>query len=90
MTLKQIASLGKELTKFLALFACCFRSRPGFAVPNHILVAFVAKLRLYGFSCSRVAFAELLRILENDGRQVWAAAHGALRVVGSVVLSGLT
>ena len=32
MTLKQIASLGKELAKFLALFACCFRSRPGFAL----------------------------------------------------------
>src|SRR5712691_2143521 len=32
MTLKQIASLGKELTKFLALFVGCFRSRPGFAL----------------------------------------------------------
>ena len=32
MTLKQIASLGKELVQFLALFACCFRSRPGFAL----------------------------------------------------------
>jgi SRSO17 transposase len=32
MTLKQIASLGKELAKFLALFADCFRSRPGFAL----------------------------------------------------------
>src|SRR5438105_2192334 len=32
MTLKQIASLGKELTKFLALFVGCFRSQPGFAL----------------------------------------------------------
>jgi SRSO17 transposase len=32
MTLKQIASLGKELVRFLALFADCFRSRPGFAL----------------------------------------------------------
>lgn len=32
MTLKQIASLGKELAKFLALFAGRFRSRPGFAL----------------------------------------------------------
>jgi SRSO17 transposase len=32
MTLGQIASLGKELTKFLALFASCFRSQPGFAL----------------------------------------------------------
>jgi SRSO17 transposase len=32
MTLKQIASLGKELAKFLGLFVGCFRSRPGFAL----------------------------------------------------------
>ena len=32
MTLKQIASLGRELVRFLALFAGCFRSRPGFAL----------------------------------------------------------
>jgi len=32
MTLKQIASLGKELAKFLRLFASCFRSRAGFAL----------------------------------------------------------
>ena len=32
MTLQQIASMGKELAKFLVLFAGCFRSRPGFAL----------------------------------------------------------
>jgi hypothetical protein len=32
MTLRQIASLGKELAKFLALFRHCFRSCPGFAL----------------------------------------------------------
>lgn len=32
MTLKQIASLGKELTKFLVLFVGRFRSSPGFAL----------------------------------------------------------
>src|SRR5271155_5649025 len=32
MTLKQIASLGKELAKFLSLFVRRFRSRPGFAL----------------------------------------------------------
>src|SRR5712692_8982449 len=32
MTLKQIASLGKELAKFLLLFVGRFRSRPGFAL----------------------------------------------------------
>jgi SRSO17 transposase len=32
MTLKQIASLGKELARFLGLFVGRFRSRPGFAL----------------------------------------------------------
>ena len=32
MTLKQIASLGKELSRFLLLFVGHFRSRPGFAL----------------------------------------------------------
>jgi SRSO17 transposase len=32
MTVKQIASLGKELAKFLVLFVGRFRSRPGFAL----------------------------------------------------------
>lgn len=32
MTLQQIAALGKELAKFLALFTGCFRSRPGIAL----------------------------------------------------------
>src|SRR5438067_10817286 len=43
MTLKQIASLGKELAKFLALFACCFRSRRGFAL---------LKIYVQGLLCS--------------------------------------
>lgn len=32
MTLGQIGKLGKELTRYLALFVGCFRSRPGFAL----------------------------------------------------------
>ena len=32
MTLGQIGKLGKELTRFLALFGGCFRSEPGFAL----------------------------------------------------------
>ena len=32
MTLQQIAALGKELAKFLALFSGCFRSQPGRAL----------------------------------------------------------
>jgi SRSO17 transposase len=40
MTLKQIASLGKELTRFLLLFVGHFQSRPGFA----LLVVYVQGL----------------------------------------------
>ncbi len=32
MALQQIASLGMELTRFLALFAVCFRSHAGLAL----------------------------------------------------------
>ena len=37
------------------------------AVPGQILIAFVAKLTLYGFWPGEGRFAELLRILEKDG-----------------------
>jgi len=44
MTLGQIARLGKELTKFLALFAGCFRSRPGFALGRVYLQGLLSNL----------------------------------------------
>ena len=38
-------------------------------VPNRIVVAFVAELRMYGFWRREEVFAELWRILENNGSQ---------------------
>jgi hypothetical protein len=37
------------------------------AVPDQILVAFVAKLNLYGLWCNKGLFTEFLEILENGG-----------------------
>jgi hypothetical protein len=52
------------------------------AVPNQILIAFVAKLRLYGFWRGEGRFAELLRILEKDGATGLGGSQRALRFVG--------
>jgi hypothetical protein len=51
-------------------------------VPNQILIAFVAKLRLYGFWRGEGRFAELLRILEKDGATGLGGSQRALRFVG--------
>src|SRR6202040_1951332 len=40
---------------------------PHLAVPDQIVIAFVAKLKLYGFWRVEGLFPELLRVLENDG-----------------------
>ena len=37
----------------------------GLTVPDQIVVAVVAKLRLYGFWCGRWLFAKLVKILET-------------------------
>ena len=51
-------------------------------MPGQILIAFVAKLRLYGFWRGEGLFAELLRILEKDGATGWGGWQRALRMVG--------
>lgn len=53
--------------------------RQHLCVPDQILIAFVAKLKLYGFLCGKGLLTEFLRILENDG----AIGLGAARTVGS-------
>ena len=45
MTLKQIASLGKELVQFLALFVGCFRSRPGSALAQIYVQGLLSNLQ---------------------------------------------
>ena len=47
--------------------ASCAGSLESLIVPNQILVAVVAKLKVYGFRGGEGMIAELLRVLENDG-----------------------
>ena len=51
-------------------------------VPGQILIAFVAKLKLYGFWRGEGRFAELLRILEKDGATGLGGWQRAVRIVG--------
>jgi hypothetical protein len=46
-------------------------------VPGQIVVAVVAELTLYGFWHCEGLFAELLRILEKDGRRMWRIRSGS-------------
>jgi hypothetical protein len=54
-----------------------------FSVPVQILIAFVAKLRLYGIWSDEGPFAELSRILEKGGATDWSGAAGASGLVGA-------
>ena len=65
MTLKQIASLGKELTKFLALFACCFRSRPGFALLRIYVQGLLSNVQRKNIEAIALEFGKPPRTLQR-------------------------
>jgi SRSO17 transposase len=65
MTLKQIASLGKELARFLALFAGCFRSRPGFALLQVYVKGLLANLQRKNVEAMALAFGKAPRTLQR-------------------------
>jgi SRSO17 transposase len=65
MTLKQIASLGKELAKFLALFACCFRSRPGFALCQIYVHGLLSSLQRKNVEAIALEFGQRPRTLQR-------------------------
>ena len=65
MTLKQIASLGKELAKFLALFACCFRSRPGFALCKIYVQGLLSSLQRKNVEAIALEFGKRPRTLQR-------------------------
>jgi SRSO17 transposase len=65
MTLKQIASLGKELTKFLALFVCCFRSRPGFALLRVYVQGLLSSLQRKNVEAIALEFSKPPRTLQR-------------------------
>jgi SRSO17 transposase len=65
MTLKQIASLGKELTKFLVLFAGCFRSRPGFALLQVYVQGLLSDLQRKNIEAIALEFGKAPRTLQR-------------------------
>jgi SRSO17 transposase len=65
VTLKQIASLGKELVKFLALFASRFRSRPGFALLSIYVQGLLSDLQRKNVESIALEFDEPPRTLQR-------------------------
>jgi len=65
MTLKQIASLGKELAKFLALFSGCFRSRAGFALLKIYVQGLLSSLQRKNVEAIALEFGKPQRTLQR-------------------------
>jgi len=102
MTLKQIAKLGKELTRFLALFVGCFRSQPGFALGCVYVQGLLSNIGRKNVEAIAMAFdtrpRTLQRLLESikwDGpavrdqcQQLVAREHGHAEALGCIDESG--
>jgi SRSO17 transposase len=65
MTLKQIASLGRELAKFLALFTLCFRSRPGFALLQVYVKGLLSNVQRKNVEAIALEFGKAPRTLQR-------------------------
>jgi hypothetical protein len=65
MTLSQIASLGKELAKFLALFVGCFRSRPGFALLQVYIQGLLSNVQRKSIEAIALEFGKAPRTLQR-------------------------
>ncbi len=65
MTLKQIASLGKELVKFLALFVGHFRSRPGFVLLRIYVQGLLSDLQRKNVEAIALEFGKAPRTLQR-------------------------
>src|SRR5436309_12021837 len=63
MTRKQIASLGRELAKFLALFSGCFYSRPGFALLRIYVQGLLSDLQRKNIEAMALEFGKAPRTL---------------------------
>ena len=102
MTLKQIASLGKELARFLALFASCFRSRPGFALLSIYVQGLLSSLQRKNIEAIALEFRKPPRTLQrfvesikwDEGRvrdecqRLVALEHAHLEAIGCLDESG--
>ena len=65
MTLKQIASLGKELARFLALFMGCFHSRPGFALLRIYVQGLLSNVKRKNVEAMALEFGKAPRTLQR-------------------------
>jgi len=65
MTLKQIASLGKELAKFLGLFVGRFRSRPGFVLLQFYVQGLLSDLPRKNIETIALEFGKAPRTLQR-------------------------
>jgi SRSO17 transposase len=102
MTLKQIASLGKELAKCLALFACCFRSRPGFALFKIYIQGLLSNLQRKNIEAIALEFGKRPRTLQrfvesikwdelrvrDDCQRLVASEHAHEEAIGCIDESG--
>jgi SRSO17 transposase len=102
MTLKQIASLGKELAKFLALFVGRFRSRPGFALLQVYVQGLLLNLQRKNIEAMALELGTAPRTLQrfvesikwdetgvrDDCQQLVAREHAHPQAVGCLDESG--
>ena len=75
MTLKQIASLGKELAKFLVLFVGYFRSQPGFALGRVYVQGLLSNVARKNAEAIAMEFNKPPRTLQRFLESVLAAAR---------------
>jgi SRSO17 transposase len=102
MTLKQIASLGKELIWFLGLFQCCFRSKAGFALARIFVKGLLSDLSRKNAEAIALEFGKpprtLQRLLESvkwnetelrdQCQQLVARQHAQAQAIGCIDESG--
>src|SRR5712691_6380902 len=102
MTLRQIASLGKELVKFLVLFAGCFRSRPGFGLLQIYVKGLLSNVQRKNIEAIALEFGKPPRTLQrfvesikwDEGRvrdqcqQLVAREHAHEEAIGCLDESG--
>jgi SRSO17 transposase len=102
MTLKQIASLGKELAKFLVLFVGRFRSRPGFALLSVYVQGLLLNLQRKNIEAMALELGTAPRTLQrfvesikwdetgvrDDCQRLVAREHADPQAIGCVDESG--
>lgn len=102
MTLKQIASLGKELAKFLVLFVGRFRSRPGFALLSVYVQGLLSNLQRKNIEAMALELGTAPRTLQrfvesikwdetgvrDDCQRLVAREHAHAEAIGCVDESG--